>query len=66
MRRRRRQRIPKPAECQCTRCLEPFAYIQITKRRMYCDPCTVLERQEANTFFNGIVSAERAAARAHA
>lgn len=63
MRRRRRQRIPKPAERLCTRCREPFEYIQITKRRMYCDPCTVLERQEHNDFHNGLVSAERAAAR---
>jgi len=63
MRRRRRQRIPKLAEHRCTRCREPFQYVQITKRRMYCDPCTVLERQDANDFFNGIVSAERAAAR---
>jgi hypothetical protein len=64
MRRRRRQRIPKPAQHNCSRCRDPFSYIQITKRRMYCDTCTVLERQDHNAFHNGLASAERAAARA--
>lgn len=59
----RRQRIPKPAQRYCARCDELFVYFQITKARLYCDPCTVMERQDHNAFHNGIASAERAAAR---
>jgi hypothetical protein len=61
---RRRARIPKPAQSHCRRCTELFCYFQITKARMYCGPCSDLERQEHNAFHNGIASAERAAARA--
>ena len=60
---RRRQRIPKPAQRNCARGRDLFVYFQITKRRMYCAPCTDLERQDHNAFHNQQVSAERAAAR---
>lgn len=63
MRIRRRRRIPKPAQRDCARCEGLFVYFQITKARMYCGPCTVLERQDHNAFHNGLASAERAAAR---
>jgi hypothetical protein len=65
MRFRRRQRIPKPAQRDCARCRELFVYFQITKARMYCAPCSELERrQEHNAFHNRIASQHRAMERA--
>lgn len=58
--------IPLPERAQCARCKVIFVYARTTKPRLYCDPCLVMERQDANDFANNLARQKRLAARMNA
>jgi late competence protein required for DNA uptake (superfamily II DNA/RNA helicase) len=51
---------------QCARCVSTFSYGRKTKPRIYCRRCVVLERKDANDFFNNLARQQRLAARMNA
>lgn len=61
-----KQYTPLPERAQCSRCKTIFVYGRTTKPRLYCDPCVVLERQDANDFINNLMRQKRLAARMNA
>lgn len=61
-----RQYFAIPEAATCRRCTKPFFYGRRTKPRFYCDPCALLERQDANDFYNAEARRRRLAARMNA
>lgn len=61
--RRHFEYIAIPERATCRRCATPFNYSRTTKPRSYCDPCTVLEKQDTNDFVNAKARQKRLAAR---
>lgn len=52
-------RILTRGDCQRAGCGKPFQYFRRTKRRLYCDACTILERRDATRFSNDQARAAR-------
>ena len=56
----------KPAQAECQLCHRLFCYFVVTKRRMYCGPCSDIERRAAQVFFNEVQRRQRLEARENA
>lgn len=59
------RRVPL-VKTKCKRCKGPLVYYRRGRHRYFCEPCRVLERKDANDFFNRVASQERLAARQNA